>query len=207
MSESEVAICSEQTSQALGRGAVHRGVIDVHTQVVAYLRRNVATGQVIERIALDLPTRTLRTQATWFTLPSAARPSKRTRAGAHAAEHVLLSLLAAVAGSDRSDVAGAFSVRHPDTDALTVFVYDTSPGGAGFAAAGYARAEQWLATARERLDRCHCDVGCPRCCVTAGCPTANNDVDRTAGLVLLRAWSKAVPAAHLKPPSIVTMSS
>jgi DEAD/DEAH box helicase domain-containing protein len=186
---------------------VHRGVIDVHTQVVAYLRRNVATGHVVERVALGLPPRTLRTQATWFTLPSAARPSRRTRAGAHAAEHVLLSLLAAVAGSDRSDVAGAYSVRHPDTDALTVFVYDTSPGGAGFAAAGYARVEQWLATALDRLDRCHCETGCPRCCVTAGCPTANVDVDRTAGLVLVKAWSKALPAAHLTPPSIVTMSS
>lgn len=207
LSESEVSIRSEHTSRPLGRGAVHRGVIDVHTQVVAFLRRNVATGQVVERVTLDLPPRTLRTQATWFTLPAAARPSRRTRAGAHAAEHVLLSLLAAVAGSDRSDVAGAFSVRHPDTAALTVFVYDTSPGGAGFAAAGYARAEQWLATALDRLDRCRCETGCPRCCVTAGCPTANDDVDRTAGLVLLRSWSKAAPAAHLTPPNIVAISS
>lgn len=207
MSDSEVTISSEHTWRPLGRGAVHRGVIDVHTQVVAYLRRSVATGQVIERVALDLPRRTLRTQATWFTLPSVARSSRRRGAGAHAAEHVLLSLLSAVAGSDRSDVAGAFSVRHPDTESLTVFVYDTSPGGAGFAAAGYTRAERWLATALDRLDRCQCDAGCPRCCVTAGCPTANDDVDKTAGLVLLRAWAAPVPAAHLTPPNTVAMSS
>lgn len=206
VSESEVEICADQTSRPLGRGEVHRGVIDVHTQVVAYLRRATETGTILERVPLDLPRRTLRTQAVWFTLPAAARPSRAVRAGAHTAEHALLSLLAAVASSDRADVAGASSVRHPDTNAVTVFVYDTSPGGAGFAAAGYAHAERWLATALDRLDRCSCENGCPRCCVTAGCPTANADVDRTAGLALLQAWSGMAPRRHRAPKPVVMSS-
>lgn len=206
LSESEVSICADQATRALGRGEVHRGVIDVHTQVVAFLRRNVETGKIVERVPLDLPRHTLRTQAVWFTLPTSARPPARTRAGAHAAEHVLLSLLAAVAGSDRGDVAGAFSVRHPDTGAVTVFVYDTSAGGAGFATAGYAHAERWLATALDRLDRCQCERGCPRCCITAGCPTANEDIDRAAGLAVLRAWSSPVRIRHRKPKPVVMSS-
>jgi DEAD/DEAH box helicase domain-containing protein len=100
-----------------------------------------------------------------------------------------VSLLASVAGSDRSDVSGAFSARHPDTDAITVFVYDTAPGGAGFAAAGYDRAATWLGIALDRVLHCTCETGCPRCCITVGCPVANDDVDKASAVSLLRSWN------------------
>ena len=190
VTESDVTICSDVQSHRVGLGEVHRGVVDVRTRVVAYLRRDLETGRILERLPLDLPTRTLRTQAVWFTLPPPARRTARTRAGAHAAEHVLVSLLASVAGSDRSDVAGAFSARHPDTDATTVVVYDTAPGGAGFSAAGYDRADSWLAIALDRVLHCGCDTGCPRCCIAPGCPLANDDVDKDSALALLRSWTQ-----------------
>jgi DEAD/DEAH box helicase domain-containing protein len=103
---------------------------------------------------------------------------------------VLVSLLASVAGSDRSDVSGGFSARHPDTDAVTVFIYDTAPGGAGFAEAGYDRADTWLAIALDRVAHCSCEAGCPRCCITPGCPAANDDVDKASALGLLSAWAE-----------------
>jgi DEAD/DEAH box helicase domain-containing protein len=127
----------------------------------------------------------------WFTLPGSAHPSRRLRGGAHGAEHLLVSLLASVAGSDRSDVAGAFAARHPDTDAVTVFVYDTAPGGAGFAAAGFDRADTWLSNAMDRVTQCTCETGCPRCCIVSGCPVANDDVDKAATITILRAWTSS----------------
>jgi len=190
VNESDVTICADQQSRPLGAGEVHRGVVDVRTRVVAFLRRDLETGRIIERVTLDLPPRTLRTQAVWFTLPPPPRRTARIRGGAHGAEHVLVSLLASVAGSDRSDVAGAFSARHPDTDAVTVFIYDTAPGGAGFAAAGYDRADTWMAIALDRVVSCSCETGCPRCCITPGCPLANDDVDKVSALALLRSWAE-----------------
>ena len=191
LTESEVSVRSDRDWRPFGRGEVHRGTVDVSTRVVAYLRRHLDTGRIIERVPLDLPSRTLQTHAMWFTLPASACPSRRLRGGAHGAEHALLSLLASVAGSDRSDVAGAFSARHPDTDAVTVFVYDTAPGGAGFAAAGFDRADTWLANALDRVTQCACETGCPRCCIVSGCPIANDDVDKAATVAILRAWASA----------------
>ncbi len=190
ITECEVTVCTEQQSHPVGHGEVHRGTVDVRTHVVAFLRRSTDSGKVVERVPLELPARTLRTQAVWFTLPSSRRGSTRVRAGAHAVEHVLVSLLASVAGSDRGDVAGEFAARHPDTGAVTVIVYDTAPGGAGFAAAGYDRAEAWLAIARDRLVQCSCDSGCPRCCIAAGCSVANDDIDKNIALQLLSAWTE-----------------
>lgn len=197
ITESDVAICTDLLARDVGRGAVHRGIVDVRSRVVAYLRRDLESGTVLSREPLDLPARTLRTQAVWFTLP--ARRTPRLRAGAHAAEHTLLSLLATVAGCDRGDVAGAFSAHHADTGATTVVVYDTSPGGAGFAAAGFQHAEQWLAAALDRLERCSCGAGCPRCCITAGCPTLNDDLDKPAAIAMLRSWTTSVRSPMKKP--------
>jgi DEAD/DEAH box helicase domain-containing protein len=190
VTESDITIRTDLEAHPVGRGEVHRGVVDVQTRVVAFLRRNVETGRIMERVALDMPARTLRTQAVWFTLPPVSRRTSRVRAGAHGAEHVLVSLLASVAGSDRSDVSGGFSARHPDTDAVTVFIYDTAPGGAGFAEAGYDRADTWLAIALDRVVNCSCEAGCPRCCITPGCPVANDDVDKASALALLTAWAE-----------------
>jgi DEAD/DEAH box helicase domain-containing protein len=190
VTESDITIRRDYEAHPVGRGEVHRGVVDVQTRVVAFLRRNVETGRIMERVALDMPARTLRTQAVWFTLPPVSRRTARVRAGAHGAEHVLVSLLASVAGSDRSDVSGGFSARHPDTDAVTVFIYDTAPGGAGFAEAGYDRADTWLDIALDRVVHCSCEAGCPRCCITPGCPVANDDVDKASALALLTAWTE-----------------
>jgi DEAD/DEAH box helicase domain-containing protein len=197
VTESDITICTDQQAHPAGRGEVHRGVVEVRSRVVAFLRRDLETGRVIERLPLDLPARTLRTQAVWFTLPRPPRRTARLRGGAHGAEHLLVSLLASVAGSDRSDVSGAFSARHADTDAVTVFIYDTAPGGAGFAAAGYDRSNEWLAVALDRVLHCACEAGCPRCCITPGCPVANDDVDKASALALLRSWT-LLPAVGAK---------
>lgn len=191
--DSDVTICAEQQTHPVGSGQVHRGVVDVRTQVIAFLQRNIDTGQVVQRVPLGLPPRLLRTQAVWFTSAPLPRRTPRVGAGAHAAEHVLVSLLASVAGSDRGDVAGEYSARHPDTDAVTVIVYDTAPGGAGFAAAGYERADEWLSIARDRLAQCSCEAGCPRCCFIPGCPVSNDEIDKGAALRLLRSWTE-IPA-------------
>ncbi|WP_447647126.1 hypothetical protein [Nocardioides zeae] len=70
-------------------------------QVVAYLRRREPGGEVIGEQGLDLPVRSLRTAAVWWTVPStvlAELEAGGVAAGdlpgaAHAAEHCSIGLL------------------------------------------------------------------------------------------------------------------
>src|SRR5450759_4527110 len=55
LTESEVSVRSDRDWRPFGRGAVHRGTVDVSTRVVAYLRRHLDTGRIIERVPLDDP--------------------------------------------------------------------------------------------------------------------------------------------------------
>ncbi len=173
-----------------GEVTVHFGTVDVSSQVVSYLRRRVASGEVLGEEPLDLPARELRTRAVWYTVA----PSLLERAGiaeadvpgaVHAAEHAAIGLLPLWATCDRWDIGGVSTARHADTDATTVFVYDGAPGGAGFAERGYERLTGWLGATRDAIASCECPGGCPSCVQSPKCGNGNEPLDKAAALRLL----------------------
>jgi DEAD/DEAH box helicase domain-containing protein len=188
----DIRVVSTLRERDLGDLTLHLGTVDVTNQVVSYLRRRHLTGQVIDETPLDLPVRELRTRAVWYTLSDAAI----ARAGlspadvpgaAHAAEHAAIGLLPLFATCDRWDIGGVSTALHPDTDRMTVFVYDGQPGGAGFAARGYDTAEQWLRATREAVAACECESGCPSCVQSPKCGNGNEPLDKVGAVRLLDA--------------------
>ncbi|HAN72649.1 MAG TPA: hypothetical protein DCQ36_13815, partial [Actinobacteria bacterium] len=130
-----------ETLQSSDDGVLHRGVVDVTSQVVSFQRRRL-TGQSLGEEGLDMPVRQLRTQAVWWTLPEESVVSAGIEApdipgAAHAAEHASIGLLPLFATCDRWDLGGVSTAHHPDTGQPTVFVYDGYPGGAGFTEHGF----------------------------------------------------------------------
>ena len=125
--------------------------------MVSFLRRRQPSGEVIGEEPLDLPERTLRTSAVWWTVPDdvlaeAGLGARDLPGAAHAAEHCSIGLLPLFATCDRWDIGGVSTALHPDTGRLTVFVYDGHPGGAGFAERGFRRGAR-LADRDPRDDR------------------------------------------------------
>ena len=139
---------------------------------------------------LDLPPRTLRTTAVWWTVPADALTCAGLAAAdlpgaAHAAEHCSIGLLPLFATCDRWDIGGVSTALHPDTGQLTVFVYDGHPGGAGFAERGFRAARAWLGATREAIDSCGCEDGCPSCIQSPKCGNQNNPLDKAGAAALL----------------------
>ncbi len=175
-----------------GRVSLHVGTVGVTTQVVGYVRRRVPGGEVLGEQQLDLPARSLRTRAVWWTLPpallAAAGVGAATVPGAaHAAEHAAIGLLPLVATCDRWDVGGVSTAMHPDTGLATIFVYDGAPGGAGFAERGFAAALRWLHATRDAVASCRCEDGCPSCVHSPKCGNGNAPLDKSAAERLLGA--------------------
>jgi DEAD/DEAH box helicase domain-containing protein len=188
----DIRIVSTLRERDLGELTLHHGTVDVTNQVVSYLRRRHLTGQVLDETPLDLPARQLRTRAVWYTLSDDAiartglAPADVPGA-AHAAEHAAIGLLPLFATCDRWDIGGVSTALHPDTDRMTVFVYDGQPGGAGFAARGYDTAEQWLSATREAVASCECEAGCPSCVQSPKCGNGNEPLDKAGAVRLLDA--------------------
>ncbi len=63
---------------------------------------------------------------------------------------------------DRAPGRDPFSGRTGGFDP-TVFLFDALPGGVGLAPRIYERADELLERARDLIDSCDCDAGCPAC--------------------------------------------
>jgi DEAD/DEAH box helicase domain-containing protein len=186
----DIRIVSALRQRDLRDISLHFGTVDVTNQVVSFLRRRIATGEVLDETDLDLPVRQLRTRAVWYTLsPSAVSASGLEPAdvpgAAHAAEHAAIGLLPLFATCDRWDIGGVSTALHEDTGRVTVFVYDGQPGGAGFAARGFDSAAAWLSATRDAIASCECEAGCPSCVQSPKCGNGNEPLDKSGAITLL----------------------
>jgi DEAD/DEAH box helicase domain-containing protein len=196
----DISIVAEREHVPWGDCRLSFGDVDVSHQVVSFLRRRQPGGEVIGEEPLDLPERTLRTSAVWWTVPDhvvadAGLGQVDVPGSAHAAEHCSIGLLPLFATCDRWDIGGVSTAVHPDTGVLTVFVYDGHPGGAGFAERGFRSASAWLAATLATIEACECDEGCPSCVQSPKCGNQNNPLDKAGAARLLRALLAGAPAA------------
>lgn len=203
-SVTEISVVETRESTPWGRATVNMGTVDVSSQVVAYTRRDRA-GRSLGEELLDLPERTLRTTAVWWTvdaddLVGLIDPADVPGA-AHAAEHASIGILPLLATCDRWDLGGVSTARHADTGTLTVFVHDGYAGGAGFAEHGYRVAAHWLRFTREVIASCSCASGCPSCIQSPKCGNGNEPLDKAAAIRLLDLVLRDAPeAAPTDPP-------
>lgn len=179
-------------SATTGEAPTFYGRVTVSREVTGFVRRSVATGQVIDTEPLDLPAQALSTTAVWWQLPKgllgrAALTASQVPGAAHAAEHAAIGLLPLIATCDRWDIGGVSTPMHPDTGEATIFVYDGYAGGAGIAERGFAHAERWLRATAETVANCPCSTGCPACVVSPKCGNGNEPLDKAGAISLLRA--------------------
>ncbi|WP_406567731.1 DEAD/DEAH box helicase [Actinoallomurus soli] len=192
----DISILETLRSTSWGEATLCFGTVEVTQQVVSYQMRRLASGEVLGERRLELPPRTLRTRAVWWTLPDEALRvlgDADVGGSAHAAEHASIGLLPLFATCDRWDIGGVSTALHPDTGRMTVFVYDGHDGGAGFAERGYEQAGRWLRSTREAIADCECEHGCPSCIQSPKCGNGNDPLDKRGALDLLDALLKQAP--------------
>ncbi|MFD6530236.1 DEAD/DEAH box helicase [Streptomyces sp. NPDC060184] len=193
-----ITVLETDTTIPWGDGRLCYGSVEVTNQVVSFLRRKLITGEVLGETKLELPPRTLRTRAVWWTVTEdqldAARINPEILGGAlHAAEHASIGMLPLFATCDRWDIGGVSVPLHPDTLLPTVFVYDGHPGGAGFAERAFHTARTWLTATREAIASCECEAGCPSCIQSPKCGNGNEPLHKRGAVRLLTELLRAAP--------------
>nr|WP_241265490.1 DEAD/DEAH box helicase [Streptomyces boncukensis] len=193
-----LAVLETEAEVPWGEGRLCYGSVEVTNQVVSYLRRRLMTGEVLGETKLDLPPRTLRTRAVWWTvtedqLDAARIPPEILPGALHAAEHAAIGILPLFATCDRWDIGGVSIPLHPDTLLPTVFVYDGQPGGAGFAERAFHTARDWLTATRDAIAACDCEAGCPSCIQSPKCGNANDPLHKRGAVRLLTRLLDSAP--------------
>jgi DEAD/DEAH box helicase domain-containing protein len=188
----DIRIAGVAEVRDMGDAGLSYGTVEVANQVVGFVRKLVATNEIVGELSLDLPPVTLTTKAVWWTLPQrlidrAGVVPRDLPGGIHAAEHAAIGLLPLVATCDRWDVGGVSTPMHEDTGSTTIFVYDGYPGGAGVTERGFRSVERWLRATLERVRECPCRDGCPSCVQSPKCGNGNEPLDKRAAVALLAA--------------------
>ncbi|HOT23231.1 MAG TPA: DEAD/DEAH box helicase [Thermoleophilia bacterium] len=197
--DKDVAIAGQAAMRPLAGAALFFGEIEVTEQVIAYQKRDLVDGRVIDTVNLDLPEQTFTTEALWFTLgpevvARVAPPSgtdaqiEPELAGAlHAAEHGLIALLPLYAMCDRWDIGGLSTPWHWQTDRATVFIYDGYPGGIGLSKRGFEAFEDLAGDTLRLIAACPCESGCPSCVQSPKCGNLNEPLSKAGAVRLLTA--------------------
>ena len=213
--DKNVAIAGQAASRPLTGAALFFGEIEVTEQVIAYQKRDLTDGRVIDTVSLDLPEETFATESLWFTLgpeavervvPPTARPAvpptgpatksaasaavaiEPELAGAlHAAEHGLIALVPLYAMCDRWDIGGLSTPWHWQTDRASVFIYDGYPGGIGLSKRAFEAFESLAADTRRLIADCPCESGCPSCVQSPKCGNLNEPLSKAGAVRLLEA--------------------
>jgi DEAD/DEAH box helicase domain-containing protein len=186
----QIEIRRELRQLAWGDAVLHFGDVRVTRQVARFTRRRADNGASLGDTPLDLPPRQLLTRAVWWTISADQREALAAvgaslGGAAHALEHAAIGLLPLFATCDRWDIGGVSADLHPATGQLTVFVYDSYHGGAGFAERGFHAAGEWLRATRQAITSCDCEAGCPCCVQSAKCGSGNHPLSKRGAVALL----------------------
>jgi DEAD/DEAH box helicase domain-containing protein len=189
--DKDVRVLRTEATGSTGRLGRAHGWVEVETHVLAYQRKEIGSGRVVDTLPLDLPSRTFRTQAFWYTFPddlfSDAGAAWNDLPGIlHAAEHTAIAVMPIYAMCDRWDIGGLSTAHHPDAGGAVFYVYDGYPGGAGIAPIGYAAGERHLRATLAVLEECPCAAGCPSCVQSPKCGNFNEPLDKDGAARVLR---------------------
>ena len=190
-SDTDVRLLEVLESTPWGEVETGLGKVQVTVTVTGYDVLRPGSGEVIDRVELDLPPTELTTVAVYYTIPEhlldddAGLAPQRVPGALHAAEHAAIGLLPLIALCDRWDIGGLSTALHVDTDRPSVFVYDGYPGGAGLAERSYRRLAEHLTATRTAIAECRCTSGCPSCVQSPKCGNGNEPLDKDGAVAVL----------------------
>ena len=189
----DLIVLETEGRSTLGACGLYRGIVEVTEQVVAYQRKKLRGGEVIEVRDLDLPPQSLVTRAVWYAIPEPMLVRALTGfdepdvllGSLHAAEHAAIGILPVFAMCDRWDIGGLSTNFHIETDEPTIFIYDGYPMGAGISDHAFQVARDHLASTRLHVHDCPCASGCPACVQSPKCGNWNEPLHKAGAVSVL----------------------
>ena len=150
------------------------GEVLVATRPTVYKKIKLMTHENVGYGHIHLGEEQMHTTAWWMTLPEDPAwevwEEDRRGGAVEGLAHLLRGVAPLYLLCDRGDLIVQGRVKDPFLERPAVYLADNHPGGVGLAEGAFALGTRLLASAREVLETCRCERGCPAC---IGAPLAS----------------------------------
>ena len=155
----------KEAGEARGFDRAHGEVLvsaiaTIYKKLTLYTNENVGWGKI------HIPEQELQTTSFWSALPEravAGWPRERIEIALAGLGNLLHGLAPLFLMCDPHDLGMAVEVRSPHTERPTIYLFDMTPGGIGFSERLFRSYDALIERAREHLESCGCQTGCPSC--------------------------------------------
>jgi DEAD/DEAH box helicase domain-containing protein len=166
--KTELKTLSDEEGEPVRLGRKGLGEIGLISKVTVYKKIKLGTHENVGAGRIHLPQLEMHTTSFWWELPDALHAQMsdaRLDLGdaLKGLAHLLGNVVPAFVMADPSDLRTLPMVRSTFTDRPTLYIYDAYPGGVGYSQRIYGQLDDILGHARNHLDRCACESGCPSC--------------------------------------------
>ncbi|MFT5233426.1 MAG: DEAD/DEAH box helicase domain-containing protein [Candidatus Krumholzibacteriia bacterium] len=174
-------------------GQLAVGDVGLITKVTVFKKIKLGTHENVGAGRVHLPEMEMHTTSFWWEMPETMM-SRMADQGFDLGDALkgLSHLLGRVAPvfimADMSDLHSTAMVRSPFTGLPTLYLYDSFPGGVGFARRIFTQFEEICDAARAHLNTCPCVKGCPSC---VGAVAEAGDTAQTGASWLLHQLGQA----------------
>lgn len=202
----QVKILESFDDRTIGALIANHGEVRLNRQIIGFKKLKFYTNENVGAGDLQMPEQEMHTTSFWLRFPSAylesfegSSPTERQN-GVAGLANVLRTVAALLLMCDPRDLGVAVTGDTPDERGLfepDLFLYDNYPGGIGQSEPLYRMREQLLAKARDLIEACPCEAGCPGCVGPPG-----EAGDRAKLMALLLAAGTAALAARTAEGSL-----
>ena len=171
--ESHIKVLDVFEEQDEGNVKHQHGEIAITTISTMYKKVKFYTHENLGYGKINLPAEDMHTTAYWLVLSEAMQhrfgekmqPEFRFDLGGGllALSNVMVNVAPLFIMCDPKDIRAVAQIRSPFTDLPTLFIYDNYPGGVGFSEKIYELRDKVLTAARNLIENCGCEKGCPSC--------------------------------------------
>ena len=204
----DINILEEMKTDEVNGVRISFGTVKVTEEYTGY--RIIKYDNVVGVNPLHLPVLTFRTIGLWLCIPENTKDEiwkKRMNdkdirnelkeridkdlknelfaGGLHGVEHALIGVMPFHVMCDRWDIGGVSTIRHPDTKAPTICVYDGFEGGIGLTERAFELLGDIVKMAHELVRDCNCEEGCPACIYSPKCGNDNRPLDKKGTILIL----------------------
>ncbi|MFN2371899.1 MAG: DEAD/DEAH box helicase [Candidatus Krumholzibacteriia bacterium] len=165
-SELKTLTADQERPFTCGRLAV--GEVGLISKVTVYKKIKLGSHENVGAGRVHLPEMEMHTTSFWWELPDGldaelAGQGRDLGDALKGLAHLLGRVAPVFVMADPSDLHATAMVRSPFTGLPTLYIYDSFPGGVGFARRIFDQFEEICAAALSHARGCPCGVGCPSC--------------------------------------------